>query len=121
MRTFFAFIPRPLRIAVFAAAVAVILYLTLAPSEDVPGGEVLWDKAAHGIAFGGLAVIGLLMSTHRRWLVVLAVLGLGIGIEFAQALMPFGRDGDWHDALADSIGVLVGLLAWWIARRFKPK
>jgi VanZ family protein len=61
------------------------------------------------------------MSTHRRWLVVLAVLGLGVGIEFAQALMPFGRDGDWRDALADGVGVLIGLVAWWVARRFKPK
>jgi VanZ family protein len=121
MRTFFAFVPRPVRIAVFGLAVAVILYLTLAPSEDVPGSEALWDKASHAIAFGGLAVIGLLMSTHRRWLVVLAVLGLGVGIEFAQALMPFGRDGDWRDALADGVGVLIGLAAWSIARRFKPK
>jgi len=32
MRAFFSFIPRPLRLAIFAAAVMVILYLTLPPS-----------------------------------------------------------------------------------------
>ena len=105
----------------FAAAVLVILYMTLAPNEDVPGSSLVWDKAAHSIAFGLLTVIGLLMSTHRRWLVALGVLALGIAIEIAQTLMPFGRNGDWRDALADAIGVVLGLGLWAIARRFKPK
>lgn len=121
MRTTFAFIPRPLRVGAFALAVGVILYLTLAPSRDVPGEGLLWDKAAHAIAFGGLTIIGLLLSTHRRWHVVLAVWVLGVGIEFAQALMPFGRQGDWRDALADTVGVILGLTLWALARRFRPK
>jgi VanZ family protein len=121
MRAYFSFIPRPVRLGVFIAAVAVILYMTLAPNKDVPGSEMIWDKAAHSIAFGLLVVVGLLMSTHRRWAVVLAVLGLGIAIEIAQGLMPYGRQGDWRDALADAIGVGVGVVVWAIARRFKPR
>ena len=121
MRAFFSFIPRPLRLAVFAAAVVVILYMTLAPNEDVPGSSLIWDKAAHSIAFGLLTIVGLLMSTHRRALVALSVLALGVAIEIAQSLMPFGRTGDWRDALADAIGVALGLGVWAIARRFKPK
>lgn len=121
MRPFFSFIPRPLRLAVFGLAVLVILYMTLAPNDDVPGSQLVWDKAAHAIAFGLLTIVGLLMSTHRRWIVAAAVMGLGIAIEVAQALMGFGRQGDWVDALADGIGVLLGLALWAIARRFKPK
>lgn len=121
MRPFFSFVPRPLRLGIFVAAVAVILYMTLAPREDVPGSDAIWDKAAHSIAFGLLAIVGLLMSTHRRWLVALSVVGLGIGIELAQAVMPYGRQGDWRDALADIIGVVLGVILWAIARRFKPK
>lgn len=121
MRPYFSFIPRPVRLGVFLAATAVILYMTLAPNKDVPGSEMIWDKAAHSIAFGLLVVVGLLMSTHRRWAVVLAVLGLGIVIEIAQGLMPYGRQGDWRDALADAIGVGLGVMAWAIARRFKPR
>lgn len=121
MRTTFAFLPRPLRIAAFVLSVAVILYLSLAPNEDVPGSELVWDKAAHSIAYTILVIVGLLFSTHRRWMVVLAVWGLGIGIEFAQAAMPFGRQGDPRDALANTIGIAVGLALWAIARRFKPK
>ncbi|WP_332765242.1 VanZ family protein [Phenylobacterium sp.] len=121
MRATFAFIPRPVRLGVFLLAVGVILYLTLAPSEDVPGEGFIWDKAAHAIAFGLLALIGLLFSTHRRWKVVLAVWGLAVGIEVAQAMMPFGRQGDWRDALADTIGIGLALTFWATARRFKPK
>lgn len=121
MRATFAFIPRPVRLGVFLLAVGVILYLTLAPSEDVPGEGFIWDKAAHAIAFGLLALIGLLFSTHRRWKVVLAVWGLAVGIEVAQAMMPFGRQGDWRDALADTVGIGLALTFWAIARRFKPK
>jgi len=121
MRASLSFIPRPLRLAVFVAAVLVILYMTLAPNEDVPGSSLLWDKAAHSIAFGLLTMIGLLMSTHRRVLVAGAVLGLGVAIEIAQSLMPFGRNGDWRDALADAVGVALGFGLWAIARRFKPK
>ena len=56
MRAFFSFIPRPLRVAIFGAAVSVILYLTLAPTNDVPGAKLVWDKAAHAIAFGLLLI-----------------------------------------------------------------
>ena len=121
MRAFFSFIPRPLRLAVFAAAVAVILYLTLAPSNDVPGSTLIWDKAAHAIAFGLLVLIGLLMSTHRRVVVAAAVMGLGVAIEIAQALMPFGRQGDWIDLFADTVGIVIGVGLWALARRFKPQ
>ena len=121
MGPLFSFIPRPIRLAVFGAAVLVILYMTLAPNEDVPGSNLLWDKAAHTIAFGLLTVVGLLMSTHRRLVVAGAVLGLGVAIEVAQSLMPFGRSGDWRDALGDAVGVAIGLALWALARRFKPK
>lgn len=121
MHAFFSFIPRPLRVAVFGAAVLVILYLTLAPSDDVPGAKLVWDKAAHAIAFGLLVIIGLLMSTHRRWTVVGCVWAFAAGIEIAQALMPFGRSGDWIDLLADTVGIVLAVGLWALARRFKPR
>lgn len=121
MHAFFSFIPRPLRLGVFIAAVAVILYLTLAPNEDVPGSGMVWDKAAHSIAYGLLVIVGLLMSTHRRWMVILGVWLLGVGVEIVQGIMGFGRNGDWRDAVANTIGIGLGVVLWWVARRFKPK
>jgi VanZ family protein len=109
--------PRPLRIAIFALAVAVILWLSLAPTEEIPGATLIWDKAAHAICYSILVLMGLVLSTHRRWKVVLAVLTLGVAIEFAQATMSLGRQGDWRDALANSLGVSVGWAVWMLGRR----
>jgi nicotinamide riboside transporter PnuC len=39
------------------------------------------------------------------------MLAIGVGIEFAQDWMAFGRQGDWRDILANSLGVACGLLA----------
>jgi glycopeptide antibiotics resistance protein len=38
------------------------------------------------------------------------MIAVGIGIEFAQASMALGREGDWRDVVANAGGVLVGLL-----------
>ena len=43
------------------------------------------------------------------------------GIEVAQALMPFGRQGDWLDLFADTVGIVIGVGLWALARRFKPQ
>lgn len=121
MRAYFSFIPRPIRLAVFVAAVGVILYLSLAPQKDIPVAAMFWDKFEHAAAYTILTFIGLVLSTHRRWMVALAVWIMGVGIEFIQAMMGLGRQGDWHDVVANSIGIVIGLAIWAILRRFKPK
>lgn len=112
-------LPGPLRLTAFALAVAVILYLSLAPTGGIPDFS-LWDKAQHALAWAGLTAMGL-MFWPRRWQVVAAfALLLGLGVEFAQATLGFGRAGDWRDLLADAVGVLVALRlvqAWRWARR----
>ena len=61
------------------------------------------------------------LQGDRRWMVVAAVWSLGVGVEIAQSQMGFGRQGDWHDALANSIGIFLAYVLWALARRFKPK
>ena len=85
--------------------------LALMPGPYLPPLEVFnwWDKAQHAIAFGTLAVLAVLaypgVSKLRIgvWLMVLGVL-----IEVLQYLGGY-RFGDWQDAVADGVGVLVGL------------
>ena len=60
---------------------------------------------------------GLLLSTKRRWAVGVFALGFGAVIEVLQATMGFGRDGDWHDLVADSVGIAMAYAAWWVMRR----
>ena len=35
--------------------------------------------------------------------------------------MPFGRQGDWIDLFADTVGIVIGVGLWALARRFKPR
>jgi VanZ family protein len=99
----------PLRIGAYLAAVTVLLWLCLAPSETLPQPENVSDKAEHGIAWFVLTALGVVLSP-RRWRAVAAfALGLGVAVELLQAGLGFGRHGDWRDLAADSVGVLAAL------------
>lgn len=86
--------------------------LALSPAPYLPPLEVFnwWDKAQHAIGFGTLAVLAVLaypqVSKLRIgvWLMV-----QGVVIEVLQYFSGY-RYGDWQDAVADGVGVLLGLL-----------
>ncbi len=96
----------------------VVTWLALTP-EPPRDADLGWDKANHLAAFGSLAFssVWALWQRPRQWLwLVLALLAYGIGIEIAQSFLP-PREADWHDVVADSLGIALGLLlAWPIAR-----
>lgn len=110
-------LPRPLRLALYALACLILLYMTLAPGKDVPGEGIIWDKAEHAIAWAVLTGSGLLLSTRRRWVIPLFAFFFGAAVEVLQAIMPFGRDGDWHDLAADTVGIGLAWLVWIGMRR----
>jgi VanZ family protein len=113
----FAGLPRPARLAIYALAVAVVLYLCLAPTADVPGSGLIWDKAEHAITWAILAGSGYVLAPRRLRAVTVFAIGLGAAIELAQATMGFGRDGDWRDLAADTVGVAVALGLYLLIRR----
>ena len=86
--------------------------LALSPAPYLPPLEIFnwWDKAQHAIGFGTLAVLAVLaypqVSKLRigGWLMV-----QGVVIEVLQYFSGY-RYGDWQDAVADGVGVLLGLL-----------
>jgi VanZ family protein len=97
-------------------AIAVIAWGELTPS---PPQINLWDKAEHFTAYCGLALMGVLGSSGRRAPVIfLAVLALGGALELLQ--MVTGRDAEWSDMLANTLGAAAGtllaLLLLWAAR-----
>lgn len=112
-------LPRTLRVAVMAAAVGTILWLSLSPVDTLPI-PTFWDKAQHALAFLALTALGLLLSSRRR-LVPWAALGLGLAIEVLQATMGFGRVGDWRDLVADAVGVLLAVGLFAVAQRLLPE
>lgn len=109
-------LPRPLRLALYAGAVLVLLYLTLAPTKDVPGVGLVWDKAEHAGAWAVLTLLGMLLSTKRRWAILVFAFGFGVVIEVLQATLPLGRDGEVQDLMADCVGIATAWFLWRVAR-----
>jgi VanZ family protein len=67
-----------------------------------------WDKAQHAIGYGTLMVKALLAYPNTSKLSLAALLGLyGCLIEVFQSFSSY-RFGDWQDATADGVGVLLG-------------
>ena len=85
--------------------------LALSPAPFLPPLEILnwWDKAQHAIGFGTLAVLAALAYPHVSKLRLGVLLCLqGVAIELLQHWGGY-RFGDWQDALADTVGVVLGL------------
>jgi VanZ family protein len=109
-------LPAAARLGGYAVAVAVLLYLCLAPAKDLPP-VTLWDKVEHASAWFVLAAIGLAFWPWRPGRVAGFALVLGALVEVLQATPVVGRDGDWRDWIADSLGVTAALVIWLAARR----
>ncbi|MFN7182626.1 MAG: VanZ family protein [Thermomonas haemolytica] len=91
-------------------AIALVVAASLVPGRDLPDLKVS-DKTEHLTAYALLAAGAVQVFARRRsWAVVCVLLVLmGIAIEFLQGAMGLGRTMDRYDALANTIGVLVGL------------
>ena len=88
---------------------AIVIVGSLLPDRDLPHMR-LSDKVEHLGAYAGLALwFGGLIAPRRYLRLGLALLALGGGIEIAQGLMGMGREADWLDFYADTLGVALGL------------
>jgi VanZ family protein len=93
----------------FWPAAAVVAWGELTPKPPHLQGPFLWDKLDHFTAYFGLALLASLGWGLRRSLgwIFLGVLAMGAGLEGLQALV--GRDAEWGDMLANSLGAAAGL------------
>ena len=82
---------------------------TLEPPQYVPNLH-LNDKLEHATAFFGMTFwFGGLVRRRRYWLLALWMELFGAGIEIAQGTMGWGRDMDFWDWVADTVGVGLAL------------
>ncbi len=97
--------------ALWSAAIAVVVIGSLLPPQDIPHTPPGADKVQHFVAYGLLAAGAVQLFAKRVALlsacVCLALLGLAL--EYAQGRMGLGRAVDARDALANTAGVLIGL------------
>ncbi|ROR89706.1 VanZ family protein [Nocardioides aurantiacus] len=94
--------------AVFVALLVATLVSFLTPADDLadPGVD---DKVMHALTFCVLTLSGALAGVGWRPLLA-GLAAYAVGTEVLQHLLPIGRHGDPLDALADLVGVGVGLL-----------
>ena len=91
-------------------AIAVVVFGSLLPASDLPPVGVS-DKLEHGVAYAVLAAGAVQLFRYRlSWgMVCVMLVFLGIGLEYLQGAMGLGRMADRADALANTVGVLIGL------------
>ncbi len=124
----------PLRYVRLWLAGGLLLALAVMSGSLVPGDYVedamVWnDKVTHGLTYAVLTLwfTGIFPKRRYGW-VVLGVFLLGATIEVLQGSMSFGRQGDYADLLANSSGIVLGLLlalagcgtwAQWVEQRLR--
>jgi VanZ family protein len=92
-----------------------VLVASVIVSSLVPGGASIkmpgGDKLAHASAYLVLMVWFAGLQPRRAWRwVAIALLLMGLGLEFAQAAMHLHRTADARDVVANAAGVGFGLV-----------
>lgn len=103
----------------------IVIGLTL-PGHSLPSGSLLeYDKAIHLGLFFVLTVLWLEAlangRVHRALIILGSIIAFSFLSEVYQQLLPFDRTADLFDAVADSIGATLGLVAWAISHAIWPK
>ncbi len=101
-----------LKTLILTAAIAwtIIMFIGCSlPGEDVPESISNRDKLTHIAIFAAFSFLWRL-NGQSVVKVLLAGILYGALIEVWQAVMPINRSGDLADAIADTVGVCVGIL-----------
>ncbi|OMQ14744.1 hypothetical protein A7K94_0214420 [Modestobacter sp. VKM Ac-2676] len=102
----------------FAVATLVSLAVLFAPASDVPSAPPGVDKVVHVLLFAVLAASGRWAGVRRGVLAVLLV-GYAAVSELLQSLPVLNRSTSVADLVADVAGVVLGLLVWDVAARYR--
>ena len=100
-------------LAIWLVLVAIVAITSLVPSQRLPQAPFAnVDKLEHFLAYAVLCGYAVMLFAHRRAqsLAALGLIALGIGLELAQGLLTATRTPSSADALANTLGVLAGLL-----------
>jgi VanZ family protein len=96
------------------------------PAPDLPDIDVpMADKWAHFLVFGGLYFLWASALRNSRvlsqsLLLIFALLSYGIIIEVIQEYFYVSRTGDLMDVVANSVGILLGLIAFNFKEKLYP-
>lgn len=98
-------------LGLWMAAIAIVIALSLLPppAMSVPPGT---DKLEHLLAYAALSGFAVMLFARMRAqaLAAAVLVVLGVSLEVAQATLTQTRAAESADALANTLGVLAGLL-----------
>jgi len=103
-------------LAILATIIIGVLSLSAVPKLNLELGIKSGDKYLHFIAYFGLSIIWYFALRNRiqkrafNFFVPLALIFYGIILEVLQSGITTYRTGDIYDALANTAGVIVGLV-----------
>ena len=104
--------------------VGCIMLLSLLPPEDFPQVPLFEgiDKVVHIMMYLIFSILGCWalkaeIYRSRVWIILLATIGWGILMEISQLEMHIGRSFSWYDALANAIGVCLGMTIYFVTTR----
>ena len=101
-----------------------IAALSLLPPNDLPHIQLFYgaDKVIHFMMYFMFSMLfswtlRTEMNYLRIFFIVLVTVGWGVLMEFLQLDMHMGRSFSWYDALANTIGVVFGILIYVLISR----
>lgn len=100
-------------LAGWVGLLALVAVGSLMPSDDLPSVSFDGlDKIEHFVGHAVLSVYAVMLFARLRTqaIAALGLIAFGIALELAQATLSVDRVGDSADVVANSVGVLAGLL-----------
>lgn len=109
------------RKVIWGLMVFVVVLFSLLPQEQNFVQMPFSDKLVHFSTYFILTFVALLSSTkkHSLFMILAIQILIGICVEGAQSFVP-GRTPEFLDILANSLGVLLGTLLYFLFRKIKP-
>lgn len=96
--------------------IAAAVFFSLMPAAQLPKTGI-GDKFEHSIAYAVLSLWFAGLYHRSRYLVIgIGLFIMGVGIEVAQGAMHVGRQADYRDVIANTSGIVIGLVlaSWWL-------
>jgi VanZ family protein len=103
---------------IFGFGLVLTTVLLLIPSYKIPKAFDFYDKVQHVLVFVTLTVAGLQAFAKHGKTVVLGLICYGGLMEVLQSALTTTRHGEWLDWLTDGVGILVGVGAYLVSRKF---
>ena len=102
---------------VFGFGLVLTTVLLLMPAYTVPKAFDFYDKAQHSLVFVTLTLAGLMAFPNCLKAVCLGLCLYGGLMEVCQSQLTTTRHGDMVDWLADSVGIVVGLVVYHFSQK----